>query len=150
MDWDLPQQGIHIFTGSNLTFESVSMYNSTLVFLGTDIWFYKRNIIKAEKNENEQLPALIFTNPNVVFDIDNEWRQYPDVIEGAIYCAGKVILDDGTISGPIISRTAVVTEDFNFTDEQHPEFYTFNTGFGLYESYDWPKVIINWDERWVD
>jgi len=147
---DFTEEGIHIFTGSNLVFESVELENSTLVFTGTEIWFYKKNDIRALKNADEQLPALVFTNKDVYFDLDKEWYWDSDIIAGAIYCAGKLEICHARLTGPVVANKVKVVRDLDFYDEYGAEYYVWNKGFGNYDDYDWPKHIQNWDETWID
>jgi hypothetical protein len=146
-DWDLADEGIHVFTGDDIWFESVELHNSTIVFTGNYVYFYKDNDIRAPEPEEgvAPLPALVFTNPDIIFSINREWYRQ-DRIEGAIYCAGKINLKYGEISGPIISRKLSVRRSITLTDSEHPEFYTWTQGFGSYYSYDWPEHIVNWQQ----
>jgi len=147
---DFSDEGIHVFTGEDPVLNSVTLHNSTVVFTSSWVWFYKDCDIRAEVNLDEQLPAVVLTNPDIVFVLNREWG-YQDNIEGAIWCAGKIRIKRGTISGPIVANKAVLKRDMDLTDDAHPEFYNiWYTGFGSYASYDWPKVLTNWDESYVD
>jgi hypothetical protein len=147
-DADFSQEGIHVFTGESPYLYNVTLHNSSLLFTSQWVTFWGENDIRAAKDSTNQLPAVILTHPDIVFNIQGEfWKQ--DRIEGAIYCAGKVVLRKGTLSGPIVSRKAAVFRDMNFTDDQNPEYYIWHTGFGHYASYDWPKVITNWADVYI-
>ncbi len=140
-DWDL-SEGVHVFEGNNLIFESVDLENTTLVFTGTNIDFWKHNVIKAD--EGGDMPALVFTNPNSDFTFYGYWSTYRDEIEGAIYSAGTIRMYNGILSGPVVARTAVLERSMNFTDDEHGEYYQWQNGFGAYEDYDWPKQVQEW------
>lgn len=134
-------EGINVFMGSGLTFDRVSMENTTLVFAGTNIDFWKRNVIKSGSGD---MPALVFTNPNSDFTFYGFWSSYRDIIEGAVYSAGTVRLWNGTLSGPVVAETVVLNRDMNFTDDENSQFYQWQNGFGAYDDYDWPKQIDQW------
>ncbi len=146
-DEDLDEEGIHVFTGDDIWLDAVEIENSTLVFTGNWVYFYKDCKIRAPEVVEGELPqpALVFTNPEIVFKIKQEWGK-KDTIAGAIFCAGKIILKHGHITGPIVTRKLTLRRDINLEDDEHPEFYTWNQGFGPYESYDWPEHIINWQQ----
>ncbi|MBC8191727.1 MAG: hypothetical protein ISR87_03440 [Candidatus Marinimicrobia bacterium] len=135
-------EGINVFMGSGLTFDRVELENSTLVFAGTGIDFWKKNVIKADPNAD--LPALVFTNPNSDFSFYGFWSSYRDEIEGAVYSAGTIRLLNGTLSGPVVAETVVQTWNMDFTDDEHGEYYKWPNGFGSYDDYDWPKQIQEW------
>ncbi len=140
-DGDL-SEGINVFMGSDLIFERVEMENTTLVFTGTNINFWKKNIIKAD--EDGDLPALVFTNPNSDFSFWGFWSSYRDEIEGAVYSAGTVRLYNGTLSGPVVAQTAILSYNMDFTDDENGVYYQWPKGFGSYSDYDWPKQIQEW------
>jgi len=140
-DWDL-SEGINVFMGSNLTFERVNLENTTLVFTGTNINFWKNNVIKADAAGD--MPALVFTNPYSDFTFWGYWSLYRDEIEGAVYSAGTVRLYNGKLSGPIVAQTAILSYDMDFTDDENSKFYQWPNGFGSYSDYDWPKQIQEW------
>jgi len=142
-DSDL-SEGINVFVGNHLVFERVELENTTLVFTGTDINFWKNNVIKAAADENGALPALVFTNPYSDFDIYGFWSSWRDEIEGAIYSAGTVRLYNGELSGPVVAQTVVLYDNMDFTDDEHSEYYQWPHGFGSYSDYDWPKQIEEW------
>lgn len=148
-DWDLNQEGIHVFTGYLPTLDAVTLHNSTLVFTSSEVRFWKDCDIRAEKDSSNQLPALIFTNPDIVFVFNHEW-DHQDHIEGAVYCAGKVRLKRGELTGPIVANKAVLRRDMDFIDDQHPEYYIWHQCFGSYSAYDWPKVITNWVDYYIN
>jgi hypothetical protein len=141
-------EGIHVFTGDDPFLNSVTLHNSTLVFTSEWVHFYKDNDIRAAKDSTNQLPAVVLTHPDVLFSVNREFRRQ-DNIEGAIWCAGKVRLTRGDLTGPVIANRIEVLRDMDFKDDEHPEYYVWGTGFGEYSSYDWPKVIVNWTEAWV-
>jgi hypothetical protein len=147
-DGEIQGEGIHVFTGEEPILNSVSMENSTFVFTDEWVYFYKDVVVKAKVEEN-QLPALVFTNPNSVFTFNKEfWKQ--DHIEGAIYSAGKVRVKYGYITGPIVANKVTLLSNIDLKDDEHPEYYTWHTGFGSYAAYDWPKVITNWTDHYID
>jgi len=151
-DWiyyqsDFDEEGIHIFTGDNVWLYSVTLHNSTLVFESNYVYFYKDNDIRAPQPAEGQapLPALVFTNENIIFRLAKEWWNQ-DTIHGAIYCAGKIILKHGTFTGPIVAHKIAVKKNLNFIDDDHDAFYAWPRGFGNYTDYDWPQHITNWAE----
>jgi hypothetical protein len=148
-DYDFSQEGIHVFTGEDPYLNSVTLHNSTLVFTSQWVTFWKDCDIRAAKDSTNQLPAVILTNPNVTFNINSEFRR-EDHIEGAIYCAGKIRLTRGDLTGPIIANQLVLLRDMDFMDDAHPEYYIWHTGFGSYSAYDWPKVITNWTDAYAN
>lgn len=137
----LQVEGIHIFLGNNLEISGLDLENSTLVFLGNDIVFSNDNIIKAPVPEGtmDAVPAVVLLNPYTSFDI-----QAGTHIEGTIYCAGELNIDNATLSGPIVAQTINLTDDINFIDEDHQEYYRWNKGFGNMNDHDWPKHVGRW------
>ena len=136
-------EGINIFHGSWLDIHNVYAENVTLVFTGYHIELKDDVIIKAPIIDGVPLPALIMTNPYNDTHFD---QGYGDEIhiEGAIYSAGHIRLHEGEFTGPVVSRTARLCEDIDMLDDEDPEYYEWNTGFGLFEDYDWPKQIEEW------
>jgi hypothetical protein len=134
-------EGIHIFLGNNLEISGLDLENSTLVFLGNNILFSDDNIIKAPLPEgsSDAVPAIVLLNPYTSFNI-----QAGTHIEGAIYCAGQLNIDNATLTGPIVAKTINLTNDINFIDEDHQEYYRWTKGFGNMNDYDWPKHIARW------
>jgi len=150
---DLTQEGIHIFSGNLLRLDNINLNNSTLVFTGRYIFFTGENTINAPvpADSADAMPALIFTNPHVTFIVaeggwvwGHHYESTGDHIEGAIYCAGNLILRNGELSGPVIGRVIALDDDFDFLDDEHNEYYRWNKGFGRRDSYDWPKQIHRW------
>ncbi|MBC8193292.1 MAG: hypothetical protein ISR87_10480 [Candidatus Marinimicrobia bacterium] len=137
----LQVEGIHIFLGNNLDISGLDLENSTLVFLGNDIVFSNDNIIKAPvpEDDTDAVPAVVLLNPYTSFNI-----QAGTHIEGAIYCAGQLNIEDATLTGPIVAKTINLTNDVDFIDENHPEYYRWTKGFGNKNDYDWPKHVARW------
>ena len=138
---DLATEGIHIFLGNNLEISGLNLENSTLVFLGNDIQFSTNNIIKAPvpADSVDATPAIVFMNPYTSLTIGEGTH-----VEGAIYCAGRLFLEDATLSGPIVSKDVTLNDDVDFIDDLHPQYYRWNKGFGNKKDYDWPKHIDRW------
>jgi hypothetical protein len=147
-DADFTEEGIHVFTGEDPYLNSVTLHNSTVVFTSQWVTFWKDCDIRAAKDSTNQLPAVILTNPDIIFNVNREFRRQ-DHIEGAIYCAGKIKLNRGELTGPILATRVEVKRDMNFIDDQHPEYYIWHTGFGSYNAYDWPKFVVNWAEYYI-
>jgi len=137
----LAAEGTHIFLGNNLEISGLDLENSTLVFLGTNILFSDDNLIKAPVPEEDAdaVPALVLLNPYTVFSL-----QAGTHIEGAIYCAGQLSIDNATLTGPIVSSSVTLAADINFIDGEHQEYYRWNKGFGNKNDYDWPKHVNRW------
>jgi len=147
-------EGIHIFTGSFIELRDMTLDNCTLVFTGRFISFSNNNNISAPmpSDSADALPALVFTNPSNYFVVAAEGSSYEkeDVINGAIYTAGTIILKKGELSGPIVGKTISLSDDsgysndIRFRDTEHPWFYRWTKGFGHRHNYDWPKQIGRW------
>ncbi|MCF7824908.1 MAG: hypothetical protein K9N35_12160 [Candidatus Marinimicrobia bacterium] len=143
----LEDEGIHIFTGNNLMIDSVSLENSTLVFTGKGITFTGTNTIKAPLpvDSEDALPALVFLDPDEDFTLSSG-----DHIEGAIYCAGQLNIENPTLTGPIISKFISLNDDIDLLDDEFSEYYRWTAGFGSKDDYDWPKQINRWNTKsWV-
>ena len=147
-------EGIHIFTGSFIELKDMDLSNCTLVFTGRFVIFSNSNTINAPipADSTDALPALVFTNPSNYFIVAAEGSQNEkeDVINGAIYTAGTIILKKGELSGPIIGKTISLEDgvgysnDIRFRDTEHPWFYRWTAGFRAKSEYDWPKQIGRW------
>lgn len=137
----LDDDGIHIFTGNNLTLESINVQNSTLVFTGRNIVFTGTNTITAPVpvDSASALPALVLTHPDASLTISQG-----DHIEGAIFCAGTITISDAILTGPIVGETIVLESDIELLDTEYSEFYAWSLGFGAVDEYDWPKQIGRW------
>jgi len=156
-DDDDMADGIHIFTGSFIEFKNMNLSNHTLVFTGRFIYFNDRNNIDAPipADSADAMPALVFTNPDNYFVVDAEGKHYEkeDVINGAIYTAGTIILKKGQLSGPVVGNTISLEpgEDFEnhiqFKDSEHPHHYRWHKGFKGKKHYDWPKQIGRWKTK---
>ncbi|MBC8193293.1 MAG: hypothetical protein H8E18_12990 [FCB group bacterium] len=156
-DDDEMADGIHIFTGSYIEFKNMNLANHTLVFTGRYIDFTDRNNIDAPlpADSADAMPALVFTNPDNYFEIEAEGKHYEkeDVIIGAIYTAGTIVLKKGQVSGPIVGNAISLEpgEDFenhiNFRDTEHPHHYRWHKGFKGKKHYDWPKQIGRWKTK---
>jgi len=138
---DLNQEGIHIFLGNNLNVSNLNLENSTLVFLGNDILFSSNNIIKAPvpTDSSDAQPAIVFMNPYTSLTIAEGTQ-----VEGAIFCAGRLYLENATLSGPVVADRVTLTDDIQFIDSLHPHYYRWNKGFGEKNDYDWPKHVDRW------
>jgi len=149
--------GIHVFTGSDLELKSMTLNNMTLVFTGTNIYFDSENIIVAPVpvDSAEAMPALVFTNPDNYFEIEAEGKSYDkqDIISGAIYTAGTVVLKKGVLSGPIVGKSILMQDgllDANFItfmDTENPDYYRWTKGFKNKKHYDWPKQLGKWKTK---
>jgi len=140
-------EGIHIFTGNNIELDSIALDNSTLVFTGKGITFTGTNTVRAAipGDSTHALPALVFTNPNVVITIVGG-----NLIEGAIYCAGRINLENATLSGPVVSKVISLLDNINLLDSEFDEYYRWTLGFGNQNDYDWPKQIGRWKiNKWT-
>jgi len=151
------ENGIHIFTGSFLEFKNMNLANHTLVFTGRFIFFNERNNINAPipADTADAMPALVFTNPLNYFEVEAEGNRYKkeDVINGAIYTAGTVVLKKGQLSGPIVGKSISLRagNDYQnhvkFKDTEHPYHYRWQKGFKGKNHYDWPKQIGRWKTK---
>ena len=127
--------------GNNLEISGLNLENSTLVFLGTNILFSNDNILKAPvpAADADAVPALVLLDPDTNFDI-----QAGTHIEGAIFCAGQLNIQNATLTGPIVANHISLTADLNLIDADHQEYYRWNKGFGNKNDYDWPKHVSRW------
>ena len=141
----LTAEGIHLFTGNNLAIENVTLDNSTFVFTGKGIIFSGINSLAASIpiDTLAALPALVFANPEYGFTLEAGTH-----IEGAIFCAGQIVLRGGSMSGPVIAQTIFLNHDVDFLDAEHGEYYRWTAGFKQKESYDWPKQLSRWRMNW--
>ena len=156
-DDDKMAPGIHVFTGSYIEFKNMNLANHTLVFTGRFIEFKDRNNIDAPipVDSADAMPALVFTNPQSFFEIDGEGKhnEKEDVIFGAIYTAGTIVLKNGQVSGPIVGNSISfeLDNDFEnhirFKDTEHPHYYRWHKGFKGKDHYDWPKQIGRWKTK---
>jgi len=147
-------EGIHVFTGSFIELRNMTLSNCTLVFTGRAILFSNSNTISAPvpADSADALPALVFTNPSNYFLVAAEGTNHDqeDVINGAIYTAGTIILRKGELSGPIVGKTISLEDgigyanNIRFRDSEHPWFYRWTAGFKNKSQYDWPKQIGRW------
>ncbi|MCF7824638.1 MAG: hypothetical protein K9N35_10760 [Candidatus Marinimicrobia bacterium] len=144
---EVSQEGIHVFTGNNIEIDSLILNNSTLVFTGKGITITGTNTIRAgiPADAVAALPALVFTDPEAVVTIVRGTH-----IEGAIYCAGQIILENATLSGPIVSPSIALAENLDLLDAENDVYYRWNLGFGDQSDYDWPKQINRWKvNKWI-
>lgn len=145
-DSDLTE-GINVFTGNNITFYRISLDNTTMVFTGGgEVYFSHSNTIRASYTDSTAFPALVFTDTSSTVFINEWFSSRIDHIEGAIFSNGHVLIRRGELSGPIVGRDISVIRNINFLDDQYPQYYTWQHGFGDFTSYDWPKNIIRWEE----
>ena len=131
-------EGIHIFTGNNLEISGLNLENSTLVFEGRNIHFSNNNDIKAPipSDSMDAVPAIVFMNPFTNFTLPEG-----SLVEGAIFCAGQINIENATLTGPVVANTIILSDNVDFVDEGHQEYYRWHKGFGKKSDYDWPKHI---------
>ena len=134
-------EGIHIFLGNNLEISGLNLDNSTLLFLGDNISFSGSNSIKAPipVDDLKAVPAMVFMDPHTKFTL-----KYGTHIEGAIFCAGHLNVENATLTGPVVANSVTLTGNVDFIDDEHPEYYRWTEGFGNMHDYDWPKRVKNW------
>jgi hypothetical protein len=139
--WSLSNQtltpGVHIFNGNWMWIEDVTL-EGTAIFTGRFIFFLGENNITAPADSLTSDPALVFTNDRNVVYLNN------DNIYGAIYSAGRIILQGGNISGPVTGKVINIQHSYSFWDTENRHFYKWTRGFGDYSSYNWPKNIGRW------
>ncbi|NQV16377.1 hypothetical protein HQ531_13025 [bacterium] len=150
-------EGIHVFTGSDITLKNMTLNNMTLVFTGENIDFQHANTVTAPVpvDSAEAMPALVFTNPNNYFEFEAEGKSYDkqDIISGAIYTAGTIVLKKGVLSGPIVGNAVSMQEGDEFTNEiifmdtENPDYYRWTKGFKNKKHYDWPKQLGKWKTK---
>ena len=150
-------EGIHVFTGSFIELRDMTLNNCTLVFTGRFVHFSNSNTINAPipADSANAMPAMVFTNPENFFLVAAEGTNHEkeDVINGAIYTAGTIILKKGELSGPIVGKTISLEDDMGyannirFRDSEHPWFYRWTAGFKNKSHYDWPKQIGRWKTK---
>lgn len=136
--------GIHIFTGSWINFEDITLNAGTMVFTGRYIFFSgENNVVAPEPDSLGADPVMVFTHANQNFTLSSDGGE---TILGTIYAKNKITLTSGTCSGPIIAKTVVLDDAhaYNFDDEAYGKFYTWTKGFGNKEDYDWPKQLGRW------
>jgi hypothetical protein len=135
---DTLANGIHVFTGSFISLESIKV-QGTLVFTGRFVWFLGGNEIEAMADENGSHPALVFTHSSQITMLGDE------EVKGPIYAKNKIRITSGAkLSGPIVGNVVELNADINLLDEENPQYYKWNSGFGNYSSYSWPKHIGRW------
>jgi len=134
-------EGIHIFLGNDLEISGLELSNSTLVFVGKDIRFTGRNTVRARVplDSSPAEPALVFMNPAARFML-----KYGTTIEGAIYSAGHLYVENAALTGPILANSVALTGNVDIRDDEHPEYYRWQLGFGNQPDYDWPKYLARW------
>jgi hypothetical protein len=140
-------EGILVFTGSGINFQDIDVENTTMVFMGNGtVDFYRNNTVKAARTDSTVFPALVFTDSTAYFFINEWFYSRIDKIEGAIFSLGTIILRRGELSGPIVGRNIIVWSNMDFEDDDNPEYYAWPEGFGSFDSYDWPKQIVQWSQ----
>lgn len=140
------EDGIHVYTGNNITIEDVRLNSGTLVFTGKNIRFRGDNFIHApEADSTGAMPALIFTDPRQDFEMYSDTEA--ETIIGAIYCAGSIELHNGNLSGPVLANSVYLGDDIHFLDNENPDFYQWNDGFGAQSDYDFPKQVKRWKKK---
>ncbi len=138
------KEGINVFYGNYIDIEDIDKENTTLVFMGYNVEFKYDINLSAPINGGSPLPAVIIANPYTELHLDQS-RYHTLHIEGAIYSTGYVKLHEGEFSGPVVAKYVRFCRDIDMLDDQYSEYYEWNTGFGLYEDYDWPKQIMEWE-----
>lgn len=136
--------GINVIHGHYLDIHNVHQENATLVFTGYDIQPKDDVWITAPLENGVPLPALVFTHPYNDVHFDQGWNDVLH-IEGAIFATGHVRLHEGEFSGPVIAKHARICRAIDMLDDQFPQYYEWNLGFGNYDDYDWPKQIAQWE-----
>ncbi len=138
---DLQIEGIHIFLGNNLVISGLDLENSTLLFLGENIFFSENNTIKAPAPVDALPadPAVVFMSPHTKFTL-----KYGTHIEGAVFCASHLDIENATLTGPVLANSVTLTGNVDFRDNLMPDYYRWNMGFGDQNDYDWPKHVGRW------
>lgn len=140
---DLSKEGIHVFTGNNLTIDSRIFSNSTLVFTGSGLSL-TNTVISAPspdpENEISPAPGLVFTNPNSDFTVTAS-----NYIIGTIYSAGQLNLEDASITGPIVADIISLYENIELMSTGNEDYFNWTAGFGAEDAYDWPKNVERWE-----
>jgi hypothetical protein len=137
--------GIHIFTGSMIEMEDITLNAGTMVFTGRYIFFSgENNIVAPEPDSLGADPVLIFTHPSQNFSLNSSGGG--ETILGTIYAKNKISLTSGTCSGPIIAKEVILDDAhaYNFEDDTYGKYYTWTKGFGHKADYDWPKQLGRW------
>lgn len=138
---DLALEGIHIFTTSNVNISDLTLNNSTLVFTGRGITFNGINHVRAPlpADSSDAQPVLVFTDSDVsvTLAVGNQF-------EGAIYCAGQIVLNNPILTGPVIAESIYLNHNQEFLDDEFSEYYRWTAGFGQRSNYNWPKQINRW------
>lgn len=140
------REGINVFYGSYLDIENIDKENTTLVFFGYNIEFKGDTRLVAPVVNGVPLPAVVLTNPYTDLHLDAD-RGKDLHIEGAIFSNGYVRLHEADISGPVVANHVRFCRDIDMLDDQYSQYYTWNAGFGEYDSYDWPKQIAMWESQ---
>ncbi len=137
-------EGINIFYGDNISIHNVAVENATLVFTGR--YIYVRDDVKiiAPIVNGVPQPAIILMNEYSDFHLDQGTGDEL-YIAGAIFSKGHVRLHEGSFSGPVVAQHARICRAIDMLDNEYPEYYAWNAGFGAYEDYDWPKQIAHWE-----
>jgi cytoskeletal protein CcmA (bactofilin family) len=135
---DTLANGIHVFTGSFISLRNIKV-QGTLVFTGRYVWFLGGNEVEVAVSESSSMPAMVFTHASQNCSFGDE------EIKGPIYAKNKIsIFGDAKLSGPIVARTVELKDNVNILDEENPNYYKWNHGFGNYEDYEWPEHIASW------
>jgi len=142
---DFTDEGIYVFNGNNLTIDGVNLTNSTMVFTGSNITFINCILTAPLPGEGSApLPALLITDPNANFTVASS-----NHIEGAIFCAGQINLQDATLTGPVVGEFISLEDNITLMDSGNDAYYTWTVGFGEEDSYDWPKQVGRWtNTKW--
>jgi hypothetical protein len=143
MSWsvdDFTAEGIYVFNGNNLTVDGLNLANSTLIFTGSNINFINCTITAPLPVAGENaLPAIVVTNTASNFTVaSSNW------VEGAVFCAGQVNLENATLTGPVVGDLINLNSNITFIDNDYDEYFTWAAGFGDVDSYDFPKQVGRW------
>jgi acetyltransferase-like isoleucine patch superfamily enzyme len=134
--------GIHVFLGSNIELENVSIFGSA-VFVGENITFDKNVHIVADTTLGDA--AMIFTNPNVETSFIYNHSNNSFTVNGPIYSEGTIYLRDGDLSGPIVADRIELLDDITLNEEIDSKFYKWTHGFGEQDDYEFPKRVNRWE-----
>ena len=130
--------GIHFVEKGNVFLKNGSYLNGTLVIMG------KLKVVGTEVTLNATtdtsgvyLPALI------VADSTADMTTTPGIIiRGPIYSTGPFDIKGGTLTGPLVGTSIVLSQKLDINDQANEKYYRYPPGFGDVHAYDWPKRII--------
>lgn len=83
------------------------------------------------------LPALITNNISDKVDLNRM------DVTGAICAAGEIEYDrtQSDLTGPLVGYRVDINNDLNLNNPAYESYYVWPSGFGDFNSYDWPKQI---------